>query len=237
MHMNHATFAASPSLRLSLKRGLARQALSDAGKATPDMPLLFQMAAGLRPNRKGLERLAARIKDRPGVCRVALTKDGKALTFVTRARREVTAQVEGEQLFHETGLIYLRSEVGMIGSTLAFQLSAVSFCGHALERLVERSDLPLDRPLLPQVDDEARAIFRGWDRNARITEDGDEFYSAATPGLWAGGHDELAMEADWNLFNTSGRVPIFSARTFLSPSQMRPTVWLRWKDDPTCRIA
>ncbi len=237
MHMNHATFAASPSLRLSLKRGLARQALSDAGKTAPDVPLLFRMAAVLRPNRKGLERLAARIKDRPGVCRAALTKDGKALTFITRARRDVRAQVEGEQLFNETGLIYLRSEVGMIGSSIGFRLSAVSFCEHALERLVERSDLPLDRPLLPQVDDEARAIFRGWDRNARIIEDGDEFYSAETPGLWAGGHDELAIEADWNIFKTCGSVPIFSARTFLSPSKMRPTVWLRWKDDPTCRIA
>jgi hypothetical protein len=45
------------------------------------------------------------------------------------------------------------------------------------------------------------------------------------------------MEADWNLFNNCGSVPIFSARTFLSPCEMRPTVWLRWKDDPTCRIA
>jgi hypothetical protein len=235
--MNHATFASSPSLRLSLKRGLARQALSDAGKTAPNLPLLFRMAADLRPNRKGLERLAARIKDRPGVCRVALTKDGKTVTFITRALREVTAQVEGERLFNETGLIYLRSEVGMIGSTLGFRLSAVSFCVHALERLVERSALPLDRPLLPQMDDEARAIFRGWDRSSGIIENEDEFYPAAIPGLWAGGHDELAMETDWNLFNTCGSVPIFSARTFLSPSEMRPTVWLRWKDDPTCRIA
>lgn len=75
-----------------------------------------------------------------------------------------------------------------------------------------------------------------WDRAARIAEDGDEYYPAATPGLWAGGHDEMGIEPDWNLFNACGRLPIFSARTYLSEAEMRPTVWLRWKDDPTCRM-
>lgn len=236
MQMNHAAFARSPALRVSLKRGLARQAIATADRSAPDMPALIRMAAGLRPNAKAVERLALRLKGRPGVAHVAMARNGKALTFVTRAVREVEARVEGETAFHETGLIYLRATVGMTGPLLGFRLSAVSFCAHALERLVERSEIDLHTALLPQVDAEARAIFRGWDRAARIMEAGDEYYPAATPGLWAGGHDEMALHPDLQLFNACGRLPIFSARTFLSPAEMRPTVWLRWANDPACRM-
>jgi hypothetical protein len=237
MHMNHAAFARSPALRVSLKRGLARQAIATADRDAPDMPCLLRMAAGLRPNAKAVERLALRLKGRPGVVRMAKAEGGKALTLVIRAIREVEARVEGETVFHETGLIYLRVKVAMSGGALGFHLSAVSFCCHALERLVERSDIDLQAALLPQVDAEAQAIFRGWDRAARIVEADDEYYPAATPGLWAGGHDEMALDPDWGLSNGCGRLPVFSARTFLSEAEMRPTVWLRWKDDPACRMA
>jgi hypothetical protein len=237
MQMNHATFARSSSLRLSLKRGLARQAIDVAARSALDLPGLFEMTAGLRPNAKGLERLAARLKARPGVVRVVLARDGKGLTFTARAVRAVEAQVEGETAFHETGLIYLRARVSLGADGIGYHLGAVSFCRHALERLVERTDLPLDTALLPKVDAEAQAIFRGSDQAARIIDEGDEFFPAAAQGVWAGGYDGLAMEADWGLMAIgSQNVPIFSVRTFLSPDQMRPTVWLRWKNDPSCRI-
>lgn len=236
MQMNHANFARSPALRVSLKKGLARQAITIAERTTPDMPGLFRMAAGFRPNAKAVERLALRLERRPGVARVVMARDRKSLTFVTRAVRAVEARVEGETVFQETGLIYLRVTVGRQGARFGFYLTAVSFCAHALERLVERSNIDLQTALLPQVDAEAQAIFRGWDRASLIRDADDEYYSATTPGLWAGGHDEMALDPDWNLSHDGGRMPIFSARTFLSEAQMRPTVWLRWKDDPACRI-
>ena len=149
-----------------------------AEREAPDMPGLFRVAAGLRPNAKAVERLAARLKGRPGVARVAVVQGGKALSVTTRAVRPVEARVEGATVFSETALIYLRVRVGMMGPGLAVHLSAVSFCTHALERLVERSDLDLRSALLPQVDAEAQAIFRGRDRGARIVEDGDEFSTA-----------------------------------------------------------
>jgi hypothetical protein len=47
----------------------------------------------------------------------------------------------------------------------------------------------------------------------------------------------MTLDADWGLSTEAApSVPIFSARTFLSASEMRPTVYLRWKNDPTCRI-
>lgn len=237
MQMNHEAFSRSTSLRVSLKRGLARQAITTAARTAPDIAGLIRVAAELRPNAKAMERTAGRINGKPGVVRVAITKDRKGLTFITRAVREVEAQTEGETLFRETGLIYLRVRVGFTGAGVGFHLSAVSFCCHALERLVERSDIDLQSALLPRVDTEAQTIFRNWSRDALIEETGDEFYPAETPGLWAGGHDEMALDPDWSLVSPCGRLSIFSVRTFLSSAEMRPTVWLRWKGDPFCRMA
>ena len=208
-----------------------------AGREAADLSALLHMAGEMRPNPKSVGRLAARLKGRPGVTRVTRSRDGRALTLTARTVRAVEARVEGATAFHETGLIYLRACVGMEGHVLSARLCAASFCIHALERLVERSDLDLQTALLPRLDAEAQAIFRGWDRDARITDADDEYYPATIPGVWAGGHDAMAMDSDWNLCNPSGQVPVFSARTFLSETEMRPTLWLRWKDDPTCRVA
>lgn len=60
MQGTHADFDRSTVLRISLKRGLARQALSEAERESSDFPALFALAAGLRPNPKGLDRMAAR---------------------------------------------------------------------------------------------------------------------------------------------------------------------------------
>ena len=235
MQMNHAVFARSTALRVSLKRGLARQAIAMAEQAGTDLPGLFHMAAGLRPNAKAVERLALRLKAQPGVTRVALAPGGRALSVTMRAVRALEARLDGAALFQETGLIYLRASERMSGRGVVMDLCAVTFNAHALERLVERSDVDLRLALLPQVDAEAQAIFRGWRRATGFDDGGDEYQRAALPGLWAGGQDEMALDPDWGLCGP-GRLPVYSARTFLSEAEMRPTVWLRWRDDPACRM-
>jgi hypothetical protein len=237
MQMHHAGFARSATLRTSLRRGLARQAIVMAGRKTADFRALFDMASSLRPNRKGLERMAERLKAQQGVVRVALGAEGKTLVYTARALRDVEARVEGETAFCETGLIYLQVRVGLQGGCILFRLRAVGFCQHALERLVERSSVPLDSALLPHVDAEAVAIFRHWSRAALIVDQDDHFYPAGTAGVWAGAHDAMGFDSDWPLVTeTAPTVPLFSARTFLSEAEMRPTVFLRWKDDPACQL-
>lgn len=236
MQMNHESFRHSTALRVSLKRGLARQALATAARSAADLPALFAAASRMRPNARGVERLALRLQGCPGVTRVVC--NARSLTFTAREVCEVESRVSGQTAFRETGLVYLRVRVGMAGGRLTFGLAAVSFCAHALERLVERSDLDLRAPLLAQMDAEAQALFRARDAGACILEGDDEFLAAATPGVWAGGHDGMAPGADWGLaFGPGASVPLFSARTFLSEARMRPTIWLRWKNDPACRIS
>lgn len=236
MQMNHLAFAHSPALRKSMKRGLARQAIASAQQTTPDVLGLIQMAGRFRPNEKSMARLAVRLQSRSGVIRVSKPPGGKVLTIVLRAVRDIEAQVEGEKVFQETGLIYLRATVRLTAIGVAFNLSAVSFCCHAMERLVERSKFSFDTPLLKQIDEEALTVFRAWDRAASIVDCQDEFYPSASNGVWAGGHDEMELDPDWQLVGGRGKMSIFSARTFLSPEEMRPTLYLRWKDDPTYQM-
>lgn len=237
MQMTHTDFSRSTAIRASLKRGLARQALTAADRESADLPALFTLAAGLRPNPKGLDRMATRLGTQRGVTRVALTACRKSLSFTARTIRQVEARVQGKTAFLETGLIYVRARANLAGGRFGYRISAVSFCAHALERLVERSKVRLDAPLLKVIDVEAQAIFRGWDKGAQIVEDDDEFYSGSSAGVWAGGHDAMSLEPDWGLtIDLLPALPIFTVRTFLSPTEMRPTVYLRWKDDPYCRL-
>ena len=127
MQGTHADFGRSTVLRISLKRGLARQVLSDAERESGHFPALFALAAGLRPSPKGLDRMAARLRARRGVSRVAIAANRKSLSFTARAVRQIEAQVLGETAFHETGLIYVRARADMAGSRFGFRVSAISF--------------------------------------------------------------------------------------------------------------
>lgn len=236
MQMNHASFSRSPDLRRALKRGLARQAITQATPCSADLPALLRTAAALRPNRKGLERLVLRLRQEPGVVRAALMASDRGVSMILRLVRNVVARVEGTEVFHETGLIYLRARIAVEGGRVAVRLSAISFCQHALERLVERSQRPLDQPLLPAIDAEVLVLLRDWDKDMLIEDSGDQYYRAAAGGVWAGSHDQMALETDWGLTAAEPTLPIFSVRTFLSEAEMRPTLWLRWNDDPTCRV-
>lgn|GEM_PF-5898668 len=64
-----STSAVSSKLRLSLKRGLARQAFTQADTQPANLPRLIDMAQDLRSNRKALDRLGARFQKMPGVVR------------------------------------------------------------------------------------------------------------------------------------------------------------------------
>ena len=79
------------------------------------------------------------------------------------------------------------------------------------------------RSLPPQPRAEPQAIFRGWDGGAAGIED-DEFYLPRLPTSGRGMSRSRAAH------------PILSARPALSAAEMRPTAYLRWKNDPACRI-
>lgn len=73
---------------------------------------------------------------------------------------------------------------------------------------------------------------------ALLRAKGDAHEAEHLVGLWAVYCDIMVIEADWRLRSRDGRgVPMLSVRTCLAPDPMRPTLWLRWRDDPTCRIA
>ena len=107
------------------------------------------------------------------------------------------------------------------GST-GYRLMRVSFWLHAVARLVKRSPVALAQPLLASVDAEAVMVLAGAD----LIADGEDHSARATgQGLWAGSLDTSRMEGgcDLTYANPAAQIPVFSARTWLSPDKMRPT--------------
>ncbi len=169
MQAGSSSIAASTSLRLSLKRGMAKQAIELASKTSPNLLPVFRVSAALRPNAKHLERVARRIQQQTGICRVAYARGRTGINFTARMARPIDLQMDGQVAFREIGLIYLRVKVCWRRASVGFGLDAVSFCQHAIERLVERSSLPLDDKLLAHLDSEAQAIFIGTDEDFLIS--------------------------------------------------------------------
>lgn len=236
MHASHADFSASQSLRVSLKRGLAREAIRHAAAAEADIPRVVAACRDLRPNARAVERHAQRLGRMPGV--VGITRGAEGLVLVLRNVRAMVSRDGSEELFTETTLFYTRMAVRRDRLGTGFKLSRASFCLHALERLVERTEVALDRPLLPVVDAEAARLLRGVARGDTIGDDGDWHLRAGQPGTWSGSLDRSAPEADWGLSygHDEACIVVFAARTFLSPAEMRPTLWLRWRDDPALTL-
>lgn len=224
----------SIALRRSLKRGLARQAYAQAEEC--ELARVVKMARDLAPNPKSRDRLAIRLQALRGVVRVGLA--GEEVVAVLRHRRQVTMRVQGMDAFCENALFYTRVAIRACRGSTAYRLTRASFCLHALERMVERSTVALDRPLLAAVDAEAVAVLRGCVRTELIADGEDHFLRSTGQGLWAGSLDSSEVEADWDLAyaNPEAQVPVFSARTYLSPEEMRPTLWARWQADPRLKM-
>lgn len=222
---------ASQSLRVSLKRGLARQVLDHAERSQASLPDLFRIAADLRPNRKALDRMALRLKSMRGVVRASVLVNGAGVVVVARNVREVVTRSDATDIFTERAILYSRIAMHCGRDAVHFGISRASFCQHALERLVERSPIGLEAPLLPQIDAEAAGVLVAVMHGALIEDEGDDFARALLPGLWAGAVDFSGAEADWGLgfAKDTDRVPVFSARTFLGPGEMRQGLWQKWQ--------
>lgn len=221
---------ATASLRKSLKRGLARQAIGIAERQQAELPAIL---AGLRSKRLGEKarlRLVKRLKTQEGVVRASMTPDLKTIVLVLRNVRDVVTRASGIDVFQESELVYTRVAVFGGRRFIKFAIDRIAFCAHAIERMVERTTCELSR-LLDCVDREAVRVLR-WIASEKVLHENGDCYLGAENGVWAGSLDMSEPEPDWGLVNIPGdqRMQIFSVRTFLGEAEMRPMVWFRWQE-------
>lgn len=222
--------------RKSLKRGYARRALTEALRAAPDHAAIFDLLSRGRRNPKAVQRVIARLRGRSGVALAGLA--GGEICVVLRDACNLCTRLEGQDVFTEDALRYTQVRVEAGRARVRFRLHQASFGRHALERMVERSACDLGPGFLGLVDREAFCILRQMAAGDLIAQADDEFARARHRGVWAGGVDLAQPDPDWAL-NPDGApscteacIPVFSARTFLGPDEMKPVVWLRWQTDP-----
>lgn len=226
----HSPVQVSSMLRHSLKRGLAREALNQASASDANLPKIFQALRDLRPNQKARMRFVRRIGRHPGVITASAAAGLKHIVLVVRNVREVVSRKSGQDLFTEKALIYTRIVAFPGRRTTGYAIARLSFCAHAIERLVERSAYDL-APILSTLDAEAN---RGLGQIAGdlTISDSDDHYLTSRQGVWAGSLDQTDPEEEWDVVctNPDVAIPIFSVRTFLNEDLMQPMVWLRWNE-------
>lgn len=217
-------------LRRSLKRGLARQAVASARKTHADHLTIFAEINRLGPSRRTMERSILRLRKARGVVSAGLA--GSSMVIILRNACVLLTRADGLDAFQEDGLIYTRIVVAVAKGRVTTLINRASFSLHALERFVERSDCKLGADYLTSVDSEAKTLLRSAMNEDIIENKDDSYVRARAEGVWAGSTDWTVPEPDWGFARTDAGVPTFSARTFLSPDEMKPEVWLRWKADP-----
>ncbi|MDO6584789.1 hypothetical protein Q4543_04580 [Salipiger sp. 1_MG-2023] len=224
-------------LRKSLSRGIAREAFELAARDDGDMARVIEATAGLTRHASNQRRVGTRLRKLPGVVRVARSGDG--LSVALRTRREmILLDDEGEQ-FREEVLVYTRVRVAPAPHRRRYSMVRVSFSPHALQRLVQRSTCGLGG-LLRLIDGEAIALFG---RRGLVEQSGPDrccHRSARYDGVWAGQMDHSMVGDHWPLryeTDRDRRIPTFSVRTFLSPEEMSPSLWLAWQGDDSLSLA
>lgn len=225
---------ATSHIRRALSRGLAREAFTVAQSDDGDMAALLVTSFTMTKNLANRRRIANRMKRLTGVVRVSEFGDG--LSAVLRTRREMILQDAQGERFREQILMYTRVTFLRTGKGMDFTMKRVSYSQHALERLVQRSTCPLD-DLLGQISAEAVAILR---KTWPVTDEKRSWHDATQNGVWAGYHDHSLAADHWPLrYRTEEdrRIPTFSVRTFLSPEEMNPVVWLGWQGDDSIAMA
>lgn len=222
----------SATLRMSLKRGYAKAVISHAKKSKLDVKSLFDELRTLRRNAKAQKRLILRLRKNPSVVSSNLLPNhGIAIVY----REAITQETKhsGETLFLEDALIFTLVEATISRLGRSMGIVRASFCVHAIERLIERTDYEIGPEFSAIIDREAAHILKEMKDDNEIAHNNDFFISALKQGVWAGSLDDTAPDEEWRVRKTSAMVPTFSVRTFLSPDEMKPSVWLEWQDDPT----
>ena len=216
-------------LRKSLARGLARDAFARAPRAEGAVARVLDMLGRTRPNLRNRRRGALRLARVPGVVACAIRADGFEMTL--RVRREMILCDDAGEQFRADVLVYTQVRQLQRRGNSEFLLRRVILSPHAVERLIQRSDCPLEG-VLATADAEAAQMF---DAGADLPSTPERaFRRALRAGVWAGSMDESLADDGWPVdyrAETDRRIPTFTARTFLSPDEMDPVTWLHWQGD------
>lgn len=215
------------ALRLSLKRGYAREAVSLARKKTANVPDIMLKIREIRPCHKARMRLVKKIKKMPGIITGSLSSSG-TVRVVYREVVAMQSQHEGQELFAEDVLLYSAVFAERTRTTRSLYIARVSLNYHAIERLIERSDCEIGPGFLELIDREANHILKELARDVSIMYNEDEFIRSSYCGVWAGSMDASRPDPEWFAREANQKAPIFSVRTFLSPDEMHPYVWMKW---------
>lgn len=100
MQMTHYDTQLSLALRVLLKRDLARRTITMVERDQADLVGFRRLAAKLRLNTRGMDRLATPIMAKPDLVGVSLTRDRKIVSCIAWIVCDVESRRDGRSIFH-----------------------------------------------------------------------------------------------------------------------------------------
>lgn len=239
------------SLRVSLKKGRATEAIAMARVTGDPVKTIINRFGDLRPNKVSLKRVAARAQGTRGLTFLKLSPCQTRARSLMREVVRVTFKNDDETLFDEDQISYTAFSAEFADGVPKFAMMKIGFSRHSIERFIERTEVPVDQAILPYLDEEAlhiARIFMQWlPTNAEKQpivfgfKGEDVVYTGLRHqrGVWVNSIDRSDVVSTYQLISDDGHDGglYVNVRTHLNEETMKPNILTRYMDYKLNRIS
>jgi hypothetical protein len=223
-----------------LARGYGSQLIERQKEKNCNIEEVFKLLFNLNPNRKSYFRTKKKLENLNGVVKCGMSKE-EVPTLQIVFRSYFLSKIIQEDMgsFEERVISFTRLDAWSSGSEVAVCACRVFFSIHALQRFIQRTNIDYRDGLENAVDLEGLNCVNALKRGDLL---GSDTYSYAASnkfiGAWPGEVSQSLKETGWPQPSSGdhSKIKTLSIRTFLSPDEMSPQVYLQWKDDPNCNF-
>tara|TARA_B100000780_G_C21000503_1_gene400312 strand:- start:110 stop:847 length:738 start_codon:yes stop_codon:yes gene_type:complete len=220
--------------------GYSRQLFEKIAVRSCDIKRVFKLLFNLNPNKKSYSRTRRKLEKLNGVIKCGLSKERiPRLQIVLRSCLISKTVQEDTELFDEQVVSYTRLDTWFGNGRLAFCACRVLFSIHALQRFIQRTSIDYKNQLERSVDLEGITCLSALVDDTLLGSDTNAYApSNKFIGAWPAEVTQSEAENGWP-DTSAGDLPkirTLSVRTFFSPDEMSPQVYLQWNGDPRCNF-
>ena len=221
-----------------LAKGYSRQLFESIQKTNCNIENIFELLFQLNPNTKSYARISKRLRTFEGVIKSGVSKQKQPLLQILFRTCFVSETFKGsEKVFDEETISYTRLDAQLKHNSILFTAQRVFFSLHAIQRLIQRSNLNFRKPraLEQALNAEGLVCLAALKDDSYFGSETNSYVRSKNfLGAWPTEVTMSHFDAGWP--RTPGedqrKFQTLSVRSFISPDEMTPQVYLLWKNDP-----
>ena len=223
-----------------LAKGYSNQLFERQKERSCNIEKVFKLLFNLNPNKKSYSRTRKKLENLNGVIKCGVSREEiPTLQIVFRSCFLSKIVQEDMGYFDERAISYTRLDAWPSGGEVAVCASRVFFSIHALQRFIQRTEVDYRNGLENAVDLEGLNCVNALRGDYLLGSDTYAYVASNNfIGAWPAEVSQSSTETGWPQPSSGdqSKIKTLSIRTFISPDEMSPQVYLQWKDDPTCKF-